>query len=281
MANEVQKFIKNPSIQQTIEDRLKERAGQFTTSLLSVVNNNKLLAECKPETVLQAAMTAASMDLPINQNLGFAYIIAYKNKGVYEAQFQMGARGFKQLAQRTGQYRFINDSDVREGEIRSRDRLSGSIVFTWENDSAKRAKLPIIGYVSYFELLNGFSSTLYMSVDEVKAHAKRYSQSFKSGFGPWSDNFEAMALKTVTKLNISKNGPLSTEMQKAIEADQAIINGDTIQYVDADDATLPDELIDTINNAKTTEELKKISTGLSVEDRKKATTLITEKLMAL
>ncbi|HEX4774839.1 MAG TPA: recombinase RecT, partial [Candidatus Saccharimonadales bacterium] len=232
---EVQKFIKNPSIQKTIEDRLKSRAGQFTTTLLSVINSNNLIAECRPETVLNAAMTAASMDLPINQNLGFAYIIPYKNKGVYEAQFQLGARGFKQLAQRTGKYKYINDSDVREGEIKRRDRLSGAIEFEWNDDDVKRGKAKIIGYVSYFELLNGFSSTVYMSMEDITAHGKRYSQSFKSGFGPWKDNFEAMALKTVTKLNISKNGPLSTEMENAITADQSVDDGKERKYIDNDE----------------------------------------------
>jgi phage RecT family recombinase len=193
--NPVQSFIKNPSIQKTIEDRLKGRAGQFTTSLLSVINNNALLAECRPDMVLQAAMTAASMDLPLNQNLGFAYMIPYKNKGVYEAQFQMGWKGFVQLAQRSGLYKTIAATPVYEGQLITNDPLRG-IAFDWTVPASGQP----IGYAAYFELLNGFEKTLYMTMAEVTAHAKQYSQSYKSGFGPWKDNFEAMAEKTVLKL---------------------------------------------------------------------------------
>jgi recombination protein RecT len=217
--NPVQSFIKNPSIQKTIEDRLKGRAGQFTTSLLSVINNNSLLAECKPETVLQAAMTAASMDLPLNQNLGFAYMIPYKNKGVYEAQFQMGWKGFVQLAQRSGLYKTIAATPVFEGQLLTNDPLRG-ITFDWT--VVPKAGAKPIGYAAYFELLNGFEKTMYMTLAEVTAHAKQYSQSYKSGFGPWKDNFEAMAEKTVLKLLLSKFGPLSTELQQAIVSDQGI-----------------------------------------------------------
>jgi recombination protein RecT len=114
--------------------------------------------------------------------------------------------------------------------------LTGDLKFNWNEDDAIREDLPIIGYFSYFKLSNGFSSTLYMSMDQIIAHGKRYSQSFKRGYGPWTDNFDAMALKTVSKLNISKNGPLSVDMQKAVTVDQAVIHDDDkIDYIDGDE----------------------------------------------
>lgn len=288
MASEIQKYIKDDGIQKMIKERIGARSGQLTTSLLSVVNNNELLQKADPVTVISAALIAGSLDLPIQQNLGFAYIVPYKNgkTGKYEGQFQMGARGYKQLAQRTGLYKFINDSDVREGELRSHNRLTGAIEFSWIEDEVARMKAPVVGYVSYFELHNGFSSTVYMSLAGIREHAKKYSQSFKSGFGPWKDNFDAMALKTVTKQNLSKNGPLSTEMQTAIASDQAVIREDgKAEYIDgevSDDFTeLPQEAVDAIKIAESAEELEGIVTDLTVEQRKAAVPLINARMTEL
>jgi recombination protein RecT len=139
------------------------------------------------------------------------------------AQFQIGYKGFIQLAQRTGQYRTLNSNDVREGEIKSINRLTGEIDFDWDL-TPERDNKKIIGYVSYFQLTNGFVSTLYWTVEEITAHAKKYSQTFKKyGTGLWKDEFPAMAHKTVTKMNLSKNGPLSIDMQRAVLSDQAVI----------------------------------------------------------
>jgi recombination protein RecT len=234
--NPVQNFIKNESVQKMINDRLQKRAGQFTTSLLSLVNANAKIAECTPTTVVQAALTAAAMDLPINQNLGFAYIVPYRNHGVMEAQFQMGWKGFVQLAQRSGKFQTINTTEVRENEVQTRDRMTGELEFNWNGDDAARNKLPIVGYLAYFKLLNGFSKSLYMTKAEVENHAGRYSQAYKAGFSsPWKSDFDLMAQKTVLKLLLSKFAPLSTEMQEAIESDQSVNDGEKRRYIDNDE----------------------------------------------
>jgi recombination protein RecT len=280
----VQGFIKDSNVQKMIAERLQARAPQFTTSLLSLVNATPKIAECTPVTVVQAALTAAAMDLPINQNLGFAYIVPYRNKGVMEAQFQMGWKGFIQLAQRSGKFKYLNSTDVREGEMVKRDRLSGAIEFDWIEDEATRNKKKVVGYVSYFELKDGFSSTLYMSVDEIDAHAKRYSQSFKSGFGPWKDNYPAMAKKTVTKLNLSANAPLSTELQTAIDIDQAIIKGENDrEYIDGttDDGNVSEDILDAISSAGSKEDLDEVMNSLSVAQRKTAASFVTARLKQL
>ena len=202
MQTSVQTYIRNGGVQERLNSLLGERAGQFTASLMSVVNSNPLLQECQPESVVKAAITAAAMNLPINQNLGFAYIIPYNNskktiekyldaKGVertrnvftkvYEAQFQMGYKGFIQLAQRSGHYKTINSTDVREGELVKEDRLSGELEFAWIDDDKEREKMPIIGYVAYFKLSTGFEKSPYMSVDKLKKHAKKYSKSYAKG----------------------------------------------------------------------------------------------------
>ena len=244
----VQQYLRGGAVENRIEDLLGKRAPQFISTLMQIVNNNVALQACDPKTIVSAAITAASMDLPINPNLGFAYIIPYnKNKKTKNekgmvvwvkepaiAQFQMGYKGFVQLAQRSGHYKTINTTEVREGEIESIDRLSGEIQFSFEADEKARLQLPIIGYIAYFKLSTGFEKMLYMTVDEVNAHAKKYSQSYKTGYGQWVDNFDAMASKTVLKLLISRFGPMSTQMQEAILADQGAGNEDGVTYVDND-----------------------------------------------
>lgn len=241
-----QGFIKDMNVQKMITDRLGKRAGQFTTSLLSLVNANAKIAECTPVTIVQAALTAASMDLPINQNLGFAYIVPYKNNKnidgkwvtTMEAQFQMGWKGFVQLAQRSGKFKTINTTDVREGEVTDRDRMTGELKFNWITSDKDRNKKDVVGYLAYFELLNGFSKSLYMTREEVEAHAGRYSQAYKSSSKnskfqtPWQSDFDLMAQKTALKLLLSKFAPLSTEMQEAIAADQSVDDGSGRSYID-------------------------------------------------
>jgi len=223
----VKQYVSSPSVKSRIEELLKDRASQFIVSLLSTVNASDALLSCEPKSVLNAAMTAASLDLPINQNLGFAYMIPYK--GV--AQLQLGYKAFIQLAQRSGQVKTINASDVREGEITHNDRLTGDIKFEWLAEN--RLKAPVIGYVAYLELNNGFRKSLYMTVEELKAHGLRFSQTMKKGYGLWSTDFEAMASKTVVKLLLAKYAPLNTSMQTAILADQSVVREEgQFEYVD-------------------------------------------------
>lgn len=241
----IKEYMSAPAVQTKMQEMLIEprMIRQFTTSVLALAGSDPKIMACEPRSLFNACLTAAAMDLPINKNLGFAHIIPYENKkaGTVEAQFQMGAKGFRQLAQRTGQYKHIHESDVREGELKKRDRLSGEIIFDWIEDDAEREKKKIIGYVSFFELSNGFRSTLYMSVEQLENHATQYSQSYKSTTkwvkenSPWTTNFPAMAIKTVSKLNLSKNGFLSTELQTALTTDQAVVRDDGADYVDGTD----------------------------------------------
>lgn len=233
--NEVVKYIKTEGVENRIKELLKARAPQFTTSLVTAVNENTKLAECEPQSVITAALTAASMDLPINQNLGFAYLIPYKNKDSNVCQFQMGYKGFVQLAQRSGFYKTINAEDVREGELVKIDHLSGEAEFDWIDDDKEREKAKIVGYVAYFKLLNGFEKSIYWSIEKCEAHAKKFSKSFKFGGGLWRDDFDSMAKKTVLKQLLSKFGPLSTQLQEAISKDQTV-NG---EYVDSPDYSEP------------------------------------------
>lgn len=256
MSNKLQLYIRGAAVQGSIEQTLKDGADDFTTSLLTVINGNPVLQECDPQEVVRTALKAASMHLPIDPALGLAYIIPYNNntklrekyldsKGVeryrdkwvkqYVPQLQIGWKGFVQLALRSQQYKTINVTDVREGEFKGENRLTGAIDFDWIDDTTEREKLPIIGYVGYFRLINGFEKILYMSYDDLEGHAKKYSKTYANGNGKWADDKAAMSRKTVVKLLISKWGPQSTQIQKALRADQAAMGeDDTYKYVDND-----------------------------------------------
>ncbi|EXC34413.1 recombinase, phage RecT family protein [Acinetobacter sp. 869535] len=222
----IKAYVSDAKIRQKFEEVLGKKTQGFLASVMQVANQPQLKGAV-PATVINAAMMAATLDLPINNNLGFAYIVPYKRKfkdaqGKWseslEAQFQMGYKGFIQLAQRSGQFARIAATPVFEGQLISANPLLG-YEFDWTIPNQGEA----IGYVAFFKLLNGFTAELYMSTADIKKHAGKYSQSFKYGSGVWKDNFESMALKTVTKLLLSKQAPLSIEMQTAQLADQAIV----------------------------------------------------------
>jgi len=231
-----QNLLAKPEMTSKLESMLgKKKVEGFKVSVLNILKNNQMLIDAEPTSVLFAAATAASLDLPVNENLGYAYIVPFRDNkaGVTKAQFQIGQKGIRQLALRSGQFKHINETDVREGELLSRDFLTGEIKFEWIQNAQERSTKKVIGYVSFFELTNGFKSTFYMSIEEVEEHAKTYSQTYKRGFGVWKDKFNAMALKTVSKLNLSKNAPLSIEMQSAITRDQSVIEDvDHEEYID-------------------------------------------------
>ena len=250
----VSSFLNSDAIKSKFAEVLGQKATGFIASVLTACNMNADLKNATTESIYTAALMAATLDLPINPNLGFAYLIPYKkNVGkaneTVECQFQVGAKGFKQLAQRTGRYLIISDAVVCEGQLIEENPLTG-FKFDWTKKTSEKP----IGYVSYFKLINGFESTFYMSVEKMNQHALRYSQSFKSqtkwvkDSSKWTTDFDTMALKTVTKLNISKNGPLSIEMEKAMITDQAVIkDADTldVEYEDnkpEDKTILPEDL---------------------------------------
>lgn len=220
-------MLSSDNIKRRFSEMLGTKAAGFMSSILSAVNSNPALKEADPMTVVSAAAIAASLDLPINSNLGFAHIVPYKGR----AQFQMGWKGFIQLALRTGQYENIHCAVVYEGEIANVDRFTGEIIFS----EAGKISDTVVGYVAYFKLLNKFRKWYYMTAEEMAAHGKKYSQSYASDKGQWKQNPHAMGLKTVVKMLLSKYGILSIGMETALQADQAVIREDgTYDYADRD-----------------------------------------------
>lgn len=257
----IKQFFTADSVQNKFKELLGKKAQGFVASVLQVVNSSDYLQKADPKTIYQAAMMAATLDLPINQNLGFAYIIPYGSS----AQFQMGYKGYIQLAQRSGLFKTISAAPIFEGQLIEENPLTGFIF-----DFTKKKSEKIMGYAAYFELLNGFSKTLYMTEKELTAHGARFSQTFKTGRGLWKDDFNSMAIKTVLKLLLSKFAPLSIEMQRAVIADQAVINDSEtldVDYVDNTEEFKTDaaetemnRLINEINSAKSKAELEALGT---------------------
>jgi len=210
-------FLNFPNTQKFLEDNLKENRKEFVSNLLSLCAGDKNLAECDPNQLMLCAMNATALNLPLNKNLGYAYIIPYK--GV--PSFQISAKGLIQLALRTGQYKYLNACEVREGEI-ARNKFTGEIKFLGENEGA-----PIIGYMACLELQTGFVSSVYMTEAQIEFHANKYSQVYRSDKqyssrkSKWSDPDERpkMAKKTVLKSLLNNYGVLSTEMVKALTTD--------------------------------------------------------------
>jgi recombinase, phage RecT family len=235
--------IRAESVQQQFQNALGKHKDEFVASLIDLYTGDPQLQRCKPQAVVAEALRAATMRLALNKALGFAYIIVFNNSvkdpatgqwtKVPTPTFVPGYKGYIQLAMRTGQYRTINADMVYEGELRNVDKLSGTIAFDGEKKSDK-----VVGYFCYFELLNGFSKVLYMSVEDMAKYALRYSPSFKGKEKPtfdalvkqaqsgqvssevgWKGNFNDMALKTVIRRLLSKYGYLSIEMMNVIAKD--------------------------------------------------------------
>ena len=209
-------LLNNGAIQQTLKSTLDKNAGAFAASVMNLFNNDTLLQQCEPRAVLAEALKAAALKLPVEKQLGFAYIIPYKDRGVPKPQFQLGYKGYIQLAMRTGEYRYINAGKVYEGELKSEDKLTGAVDISGERVSDK-----IIGYFAYIETLNGFSKTYYWSREKLTEHVKKYSKAFQKGSAIWRDNFDEMAIKTVLRNLLSHYGIMSIEMSSALSDEAA------------------------------------------------------------
>lgn len=243
-------YFRQDECMNNLRAMLGQKAQGFATSVLSVVNNNKLLQKADPATIYSSAMIAASLDLPINPNLGFAAIVPYGNS----ATFQVMTRGLLQLAIRSGQYAKITNAVVHKGELVKFDPFKDE----YEFDASKRESDEVIGYVAYFRTIGGFEKYFYMTKDEAMAHGKRYSKSFQSGV--WATDPDSMCLKTVLKLLLSKYGILSIEMQRAIKFDQGVAKGDFTQMSSIEEINEADvEYVDNQNDDVDEEKAKEVS----------------------
>ena len=246
VAKNIQQLLQSDMVKGRLQEILGKRSSTFATALIQISNSNELLKKAEPTSLLNAALLATTLDLPLNNSLGQSYIVPFNNKqkdGTYrvEAQFQLGAKGIQQLAIRSGQYSELESKKVFEGQVVEDDSFIG-YHFEWKAKKSEK----VIGYAAYFKLLSGFSTTFYMSIEEIEEHAKKYSQTYRKGFGNWKDDFDKMARKTVMKLLLnSGKAPLSIEMRNAINADQSVIkdyDGEETIDVDYVDNTQPQKV---------------------------------------
>lgn len=263
-ANMLNDLLNNKAVRKQFDDALGSGAPTFIAAILELFNSDRKLQLCDPKAIYDEALKAAVLQLPINNALGQAFIIAYNNtvtlpdgskRKQYKPTFQIGYKGLYQLAMRTGQYRIINADVVYEGELRKKSKLTGEIDLDGDRKSDT-----VIGYFAYIELLNGYHKAFYMSVEEVAIHAKRYSKAIKgnrdvtvqslmelaklpvvadSGSLGWLGNFHGMAIKTVLRNLLGKYGYLSVALQKALDSDDGATTQSVAKAPTADTASVP------------------------------------------
>ncbi|EOI54835.1 recombinase RecT [Enterococcus gilvus] len=225
-------LMNTPTMKKKFQDILHEKSDSFMGSLMTLVGGDNYLSNAEPMTIIASALKAATMDLPIDKNLGYAYVVPFNRKEKVgkdwvthnEAQFILGYKGYIQLAQRSGQYKALNALEVYEGQLIEWNPLTEEFIF----DYSAKASDKVIGYVGFFELLNGFKKTVYWTKQEIEAHriknAKGYDKEKLTG--AWKDNYDSMAIKTVLRNLLAKWGILSVEMQTAVTSDEKVFRLD-------------------------------------------------------
>lgn len=259
-------FINQGAIQNRIAKTIGSDRGQrFITAIVSAVNNNSSLSECTNDSIYSGALLGESLNLSPSPQLGHYYLVPFKDKEKGKvAQFQLGYKGYLQLAIRSGYYKKINVLDIKGGELIKYNPLDEEIEVNLIDNEEEREKANIIGYYAMFEYTNGFKKTLYWSKNKMLEHAKKYSQGYRKDLREgtkytfWSKDFDGMAFKTMLRQLISRWGIMSIEMQNAVEKDMGVINEDgTVDYVDnqsLDEKVITEQKDETVQEAEIQEE---------------------------
>ena len=245
-------------INQTLGD--KDRATRFIASISSAVATNQALQECDAGTILSGALLGESLNLSPSPQLGQYYLVPFNDskKGYKVAQFQLGYKGYIQLAIRSGQYKKLNVLAIKKGELIKYDPLNEEIEVNLIEDEEERENAETIGYYAMFEYTNGFRKSLYWSKSKMEKHALKYSKGYSAhkGYTFWEKDFDGMAYKTMLRQLISKWGIMSIDMQQAVEKDMATINTDgTYEYVDNEENEIIEQEETTIQNETTEKEV--------------------------
>jgi len=269
--SQIKGMLSSQDISAKIQEMIGRKSDSYITSVMQVIESNNLLVNCTPESITGAVLTSCSMNLPLNNNLGLAYLVPFKGS----VQLQVGYKGFIQLAQRTGQIKSINaisvyDTDTEESVLK---RLTSLI--------PQKISGQVIGYVARLETITGFQAHVTMTVDELWEHAAKYSQTYKSAqsqnktYSVWHQNFDAMSKKTVIKA-LMKYCPLSVELQKAMESDQGVIGSDgNISYPDNEIKDVV-QAKQTLTDAQVEKAIIKIKSGQSTLENLDSLYILTE-----
>lgn len=256
----VKSLLSKDVYKQRFNELLGTKAAGFISSIINVTQSDSKLMLANPSTIIASAVVAATLDLPVDKNLGFSWIIAYGKS----AQFQMGYKGYIQLALRTGQYHRLNVVEVYENQFKSWNALTEELDADFTIDGSGN----VVGYACYFILVTGFEKTTYWSVAKAKQHGKRFSKSFNSG--PWATDFDEMAKKSILKNTLSKWGILSIEMQTAMKTDQAVIKDPSnINNIEYPDGFSDAEIVEEYEKDKSSEQVSGIMNQLDKVKAKK------------
>lgn len=250
----LQDLMASPIIQKKFRDVLgnESKSAAFVSSVIAVANGNKQLRNAEPMSILSAAMVAATLDLNVVGSIGEAYILPYGSK----AQLIVGYKGILALAMRSGEFRNIIDEVVYEGQLIKKNKFTGEYVF---DEDAKISDIPI-GVMARFDLINGYSKTIYWSMDEIEAHAKRFSQSYRNGYdSPWKSDFLQMARKVVLSALLKKYAPKSTQMNTALKFDQSVVKMNTENLEDINIDLAEAEYIDNLEEVVDEEKANKVA----------------------
>ena len=249
-------FMTSDGIKKKVNEIIgnKERGSRFISSIVSAVSTNPQLGQCENASILSGALLGESLNLSPSPQLGRYYLLPFKDKSRgMVAQFILGYKGYLELAQRSGQYKDINVIEVKEGEYKGRDKLTGNPTFEFIVDDDVRDTKETIGYMASFTLINGFTKTIYMTKKQMEEHALQYSSGYradkknKTAYTFWTKDFDGMAFKTLLRQLISKWGIMSIDMQNAYEGDMAVINEDgSKNYVD----NVPDAEFEVVEQPK-------------------------------
>ena len=269
-------LMNTPTMRRKFEEVLNENANSFMASVMTLVSNDSYLADSEPMSILSGALTAATLNLGLDKNLGYAYLVPFNSKnkqtGKWEkkAQFLLGYKGYIQLAQRSGQYKALNVIEVYDGELTSWNRLTEEFEF----DPNGRKSDEVIGYVGYFELLNGFKKTVYWTKQEIEAHRISNSKDKDKTklSGVWRSDYNAMARKTVLRNMLSKWGILSVEMQ------EATISDEKVQSVQPDGSIISEaETVEEVTERKEAEPVIEETKNEATDSEEKQTALFDDK----
>ena len=254
-------YLSDDAVKSRINQVVGGKDGQrFISAIISATNTNTTLQSCTPQSILSAALLGESLKLSPSPQLGYYYLVPFndKEKGKV-AQFQLGYKGYIQLALRSGQYKKLNVMAIKEGELEYFDPLNEDIKINMKIENwDEREALPTVGYYAFFELTNGFRKALYWSKAQMESHALKYSPGYKAkkGYTFWEKDFDTMAYKTLLRQLISRWGIMSIEMQNAFEGDMAVINEDGTKdyvetdsdFIDADVIEIPEEKTESSEN---------------------------------
>ena len=250
-------FMTGPGVKKKIMSMLGgERGNSFISGLVSSVQKNEALARCERGSILSAALEGAALNL--SNTLGYYYLVPFNDRKNNRtvAQFQLGYKGYIQLAIRSGQYKRINVLAIKEGELIGYNPLTEELKANIEENDEVREKLPTIGYYASFEMINGFTKSMYCSIEKMRSHALKYSESYRSDvnkgnqYSFWSKNFDMMAYKTMLRRLLGQWGAMSVEMTRAMVNDMSVLNDEgEARYIDNEA-----EVVETTVNANQSDE---------------------------